>query len=86
MLISIITISIILIIVIIYLLSVIININKIVIQIGQHNNYILNHNQFQIDQHNINKEIVSKLKEIENNNNIVSYVDYLKSIGKIGQA
>ena len=86
MLISIITISIILIIVIIYLLSVIININKIVIQIGQHSNYIHNHNQFQIDQHNINKEIVSKLKEIENNNNIVSYVDYLKSIGKIGQA
>jgi hypothetical protein len=86
MLISIITISIILIIVIIYLLSVIININKIVIQIGQHSNYILSHNQFQIDQHNINKEIVSKLKEIENNNNIVSYVDYLKSIGKIGQA
>ncbi len=86
MLISIIVISIILLIVITYLISVIININKIVTQIIQHNNYIIKYNQFQTDQYNINKEIISKIKELENNDNIISYIDYLKFIGKTGQA
>jgi predicted PurR-regulated permease PerM len=86
MLISIIVISIILLIVITYLISVIININKIVTQIIHHNNYIIKYNQFQTDQYNINKEIISKIKELENNDNIISYIDYLKFIGKTGQA
>jgi predicted PurR-regulated permease PerM len=86
MLTSIIVISIILLIVITYLISVIININKMVKRIIQHNNYIIKYNQFQTDQYNINKEIISKIKELENNNNIISYIDYLKFIGKTGQA
>jgi hypothetical protein len=55
-------------------------------RIIQHNNYIIKYNQFQTDQYNINKEIISKIKELENNNNIISYIDYLKFIGKTGQA
>ena len=85
MLTAIIIISILLTIVIVYLLSVIINMNKIIEQIYQHNNLIIKHNQFQIDQHNFNKEIVSKLQQLEDNNTI-SYLDYLKSTGKMGQA
>lgn len=85
MLTAIIILSILLTTVIVYLLSVIINMNKIIAQIYQHNNLIIKYNQFQIDQHNINKEIVSKLQQLEDNNTI-SYLDYLKSTGKMGQA
>ena len=85
MLTAIIIISILLTIVIVYLLSVIINMNKIIEQIHQQNNFIDKHDKFLIEQYKINVGIMSKLQQLEDNNTI-SYLDYLKSTGKMGQA
>ena len=59
--------------------------HTIVTKINQHDANLIKHYNFLVEQHNINKEIATKLQQLEDNH-VINYVEYIKSIGNIGKA